>query len=145
MIINKKFLFLIFFFLCFVAHSAYAEEEGIAGAIAKIAEQAQQGEGNTDQAPQEGVAGEPNVITMMATVTLLALLPYAFILLASFLKIVIVHTLRRKSLGVQQSPPNRSRTVIALLMSIYVIFPTCVAMYDAGKEYLHKDAPKNLF
>ena len=145
MIINKKLLLLIFCFLCFVAHSAYAEEEGIAGAIAKIAEQAQQGEGDAAQASDEKGGGEPNVITMMAVITLVALLPYAIILLTSFLKIVIVLSLLRNALGVQQSPPNQALTGIALLMSIYVMFPTCVAMYDAGKEYINKDAPKNLF
>ena len=146
MTINKKFLLLIFFFCCFVAHSAYAEEEGIAGAIAKIAEQAQQGEGEgAKTSGEQAGAGEPNVITMMAVITLAALLPYGIILLTSFLKIVIVLSLLRNALGVQQSPPNQALTGIALLMSIYVMFPTCVAMYDAGKEYINKDAPKNLF
>ena len=145
MIINRKFLLLIFFFLCFVAHSAYAEEEGIAGAIAKIAEQAQQGSGDAAEASGEKGGGEPNVITMMAVITLVALLPYGVILLTSFLKIVIVLSLLRNALGVQQSPPNQALTGIALLMSIYVMFPTCVAMYDAGKEYITKDAPKDLF
>ena len=114
--------------------------------LQKITEQAQQGEGDAAQASGEkGGAGEPNVITMMAVLTLAALLPYGIILLTSFLKIVIVLSLLRNALGVQQSPPNQALTGIALLMSIYVMFPTCVAMYDAGREYINKDAPKDLF
>ena len=82
---------------------------------------------------------------MMAVIALAALLPFAIILLTSFLKIVIVLSLLRNALGVQQAPPNQALTGIALLMSIYVMFPTCVAMYDAGKDYISKDAPRNLF
>ena len=143
--LQKKLLFLVFFAFCFTAHSSYAQEEGLAGAIAKIAEQAQGGEEGALKSPDGKQEAEPNVITMMAVITLIALLPYAIILLSSFLKIVIVLSLLRNALGVQQSPPNQALTGIALLMSIYVMFPTCVAMYDAGKEYIDKDAPKNLF
>ena len=71
---------------------------------------------------------------MMAVITLVALLPYAIILLTSFLKIVIVLSLLRNALGVQQAPPNQALTGIAVLMSIYVMFPSCMAMYNAGKD-----------
>ncbi len=140
-------LFLLFIF-CFLGKPLFAQGEGVADAVAKIVESTtHQGQeanaANTEEAG--GGAGEPNVITMMAVIALTALLPFAIILLTSFLKIVIVLSLLRNALGVQQAPPNQALTGIALLMSIYVMFPTCVAMYNAGSEYINKEAPKNLF
>lgn len=147
MIRAKKLSLFLLLFLALFAKPLYGQDEDPVGAIAKIAEQAtgQIKEGAAEGEEGGGGAGEPNVVTMMAVITLVALLPYVIILLTSFLKIVIVLSLLRNALGVQQSPPNQALTGIALLMSIYVMFPTCVAMYDAGKDYIANDAPKNLF
>lgn len=88
--------------------------------------------------------GQPNIITKMAVLAALALLPFAIMLLTSFLKIVIVLSLLRNAVGVQQSPPNQAINGIALLMSIYVMFPTCLAMYNSAEEYITKKAPQEL-
>jgi len=94
---------------------------------------------------QEEEAKRPNVIVMIAVIAFVALLPYAVILFTSFLKTVIVLSLLRNALGVQQSPPNQAITGIALLMSVYVMFPTGLAMYNAGSDYITKEAPAALF
>ncbi|NBO24202.1 MAG: EscR/YscR/HrcR family type III secretion system export apparatus protein [Chlamydiae bacterium] len=65
-------------------------------------------------------------------------------LMTSFLKIVIVFSLLRNAIGVQQSPPNQALNGMALIMSIYVMFPTGVAMYDKAKTYIQSQAPTNL-
>lgn len=151
MTILKKFPLLLLLLFTFSISVSYAqEEEGVADAIARIAEGGlgQQAEAQVpEKAAEEGESkpGEPNVITMMAVITLLSILPYAIILLTSFLKIVIVLSLLRNALGVQQSPPNQAITGVALLMSIYVMFPTMVGMYNAGKHYIVNEAPKDLF
>lgn len=136
--------FLLLLLMCLLAKPVYSQNEEALGAIAKLAEQTTEvvKKGESTETHQD--AGQPNVITMMAIIALMAILPYAIILLTSFLKIVIVLSLLRNALGVQQAPPNQALTGIALLMSIYVMFPTCVAMYDAGKEYINTDTPKNL-
>lgn len=94
--------------------------------------------------PSDSLEGSPNVLTKMAVLAILALLPYAIMLLTSFLKIVVVLSLLRNALGVQQSPPNPAIIGIALLMSIYVMFPTGLAMYNAAGSYVKEAAPKNL-
>ena len=141
-----KWPLLFFLFFSFSAQSIYAQDSRVSDAKATITERSQKGEDPSSLLKNEDQGGaEPNVITMMAVITLVALLPYGVILLTSFLKIVIVLSLLRNALGVQQSPPNQALSGIALLMSIYVMFPTCVAMYSAGSDYIKKDAPKNLF
>jgi len=98
--------------------------------------------------PPEIPAGgqpQPTIVQELAAITILSLLPYAIMLLTSYIKIVIVLSLLRNALGVQQSPPNQVITGIALFMSIYVMFPTCLAMYQAGEEFISKEPPQELF
>jgi type III secretion protein R len=87
----------------------------------------------------------PSAIEEMAAITALALLPFAIMLLTSYIKIVVVLSLLRNALGVQQSPPNQVLSGIALLMSIYVMFPTMLAMYNKGEEYIKTKPPAQLF
>lgn len=91
----------------------------------------------------EGV--NPNVVTQMTVLAGLALLPFAIMLLTSFVKIVIVLSLLRQALGVQNSPPNQVIVGIALLMTIYVMYPTGLAMYKEGEQYIAQHAPQELF
>jgi type III secretion protein R len=63
-------------------------------------------------------------------------------LLSSFIKVVVVLSLLRSALGAQQAPPNQVINGVALLISLYIMFPTGVKMYDASKEaitYLETD------
>lgn len=94
----------------------------------------------------EGEVGKPpQLVAELAILAGLSLLPYVVMLLTSYVKIVVVLSLLRNALGVQQSPPNQVLNGIALLMSIYVMFPTGVAMYNAASKAIVTDAPKELF
>ncbi len=91
------------------------------------------------------MAGSPSITVKIAAIALLSLLPFMVMLMTSFLKIVIVFSLLRNAIGVQQSPPNQAINGMALIMSIYVMFPTGVAMYDKAKEYIQTQSPQALF
>lgn len=80
----------------------------------------------------EQLTPTPTILEELTAITAFALLPFAIMLLTSYIKIVIVLSLLRNALGIQQSPPNQVISGIALLMTIYVMFPTAVAMYKAG-------------
>jgi type III secretion protein R len=86
----------------------------------------------------------PPLITKMAILAGLAILPFVIMLLTSFVKIVVVLSLLRNAIGVQQSPPNQVINGMALLLSIYVMFPTGVAMYEASKDIIVK-SPTEMF
>lgn len=88
--------------------------------------------------------GNPTLITQLAVLAGLSVLPYAIMMLTSFVKIVIVLSLLRNALGVQQSPPNQVLNGIALLMTVYVMFPTGLAMYKASETYIKTAAPTEL-
>ncbi len=97
--------------------------------------------------PQIPSSGQPHpsIVQQLSAITILSLLPYAIMLLTSYIKIVIVLSLLRNALGVQQSPPNQIISGIALFMSVYVMFPTCLAMYQAAEEFISKEPPQELF
>lgn len=86
----------------------------------------------------------PSLTSELAVITGLAVLPFAIMLLTSYVKIVIVLALLRNALGVQQSPPNQVLNGIALLMTIYVMFPTALAMYKAASEQISEKPPSAL-
>jgi len=89
--------------------------------------------------------GPPPLLSQLSVLALLSILPFAVMLLTSYVKIVVVLSLLRNALGVQQSPPNQVLNGIALLMTVYVMFPTGLAMYTAASNVIEKEAPKELF
>jgi len=76
----------------------------------------------------------PAMLSKLAVLAGLSLLPFAIMLLTSFTKIVVVLSLLRNALGVQNTPPSQVLNGIALLVTIYVMFPTALKMYTASEE-----------
>lgn len=140
---NKKTLLILFliFSTCFAADLLFAQDpvlpEAAALAAAPAAEEAQ-----PENFLQEG--HPPPLLSELAVLTGLSLLPFAVMLLTSYVKIVVVLSLLRNALGVQQSPPNQVLNGIALLMTIYVMFPTGVAMYKSASKALQTDVPTEM-
>jgi type III secretion protein R len=66
----------------------------------------------------------------LITVVLLALAPYAAVMVTSFTKIVVVLSLLRNAMGLQQVPPNVVLNGLALVLSVYVMFPVGQQMVD---------------
>ena len=88
--------------------------------------------------------GAPPVAIEVAVLAGLAILPWVIMMLTSYIKIVVVISLLRNALGVQQAPPNQVVNGIALLLTFYIMFPTGLAMYDNAREYLNTNAPTKL-
>jgi type III secretion protein R len=66
----------------------------------------------------------------LVTVVLLALAPFVAVMVTSFTKIVVVLSLLRNALGLQQVPPNVVLNGMALVLSLYVMFPVGQAMSE---------------
>ncbi|MEN9654471.1 MAG: type secretion integral inner membrane protein, partial [Chlamydiota bacterium] len=93
------------------------------------------------QSAAQAASANPSMLTKLAVLAGLSLLPFAIMLLTSFMKIIVVLSLLRNALGVQQTPPNQVLNGIALLLTIYVMFPTAVAMYSASADVIKAGAP----
>jgi type III secretion protein R len=64
----------------------------------------------------------------LVTVVVLALAPFVAVMVTSFTKIIVVLSLLRSALGLQQAPPNVVLNGIAIVLSIYVMLPVGVQM-----------------
>jgi flagellar biosynthetic protein FliP len=71
-------------------------------------------------------AAEP--LEWAALLTLIALAPALLVMLTSFTRIVIVLSLLRQALGLQQQPPNMVLTGIAMFLTIFVMMPVWKAI-----------------
>lgn len=69
----------------------------------------------------------------MLAITLLGVLPLLLMSLTSFTKIVVVLTLVRNALGVQQVPPTSVINGLALVLTLYILAPAGVATIDGLK------------
>ncbi|MGR3952254.1 MAG: type III secretion system export apparatus subunit SctR [Chlamydia sp.] len=88
----------------------------------------------------------PSLVIQGSAIVFMSLLPFLIMILSSFVKIVVVLSLLRNALGVQQAPPNQVINGIAFLLSLYVMFPTGVKMYDAAQDVIKgRNAPQELF
>ncbi|HMN83383.1 MAG TPA: type III secretion system export apparatus subunit SctR [Burkholderiaceae bacterium] len=77
----------------------------------------------------------------LLTVVVLSLAPFVAVMVTSFTKLVVVFSLLRNALGLQQVPPNVVMNGLALVMSIYVMYPVGVEM--ANKLQGVKDIGSN--
>jgi type III secretion protein R len=68
----------------------------------------------------------------LVTVVLIALAPFFAVMVTSFTKIVVVLSLVRNALGTQQVPPNVVLNGLALILSVYVMYPTLSEMQVAA-------------
>ena len=78
------------------------------------------------QAP--GAGGSP--LTMVVALGLLALLPFLLIMVTSFVKVAVVLSLLRTAIGAQSVPPNQVITGLAIVLSIYIMAPVGMQIYE---------------
>jgi len=87
----------------------------------------------------------PSLITQAVALSLFALMPFLIMILTSYMKIVIVLSLLRSALGVQQAPPNQIINGIAFMLSLFIMYPTMIQMYEVSQTAVAKyNAPDSL-
>jgi flagellar biosynthetic protein FliP len=72
------------------------------------------------------------VVQLMGLITVLSLAPSIVIMTTSFVRIVVVLSLLRQALGLQQTPPNAVLISLSLFLTAVVMGPTLQASYDQG-------------
>ena len=76
------------------------------------------------------------VMQIVALITILSIAPSILIMMTSFVRIVVVLSLLRTALGIQQSPPNSVIVSLALFLTFFVMTPTLTTAYNAGIQPL---------
>ena len=72
------------------------------------------------------------VVQLVGLLTVLSLAPSIVIMTTSFVRMVVVLSLLRTALGLQQSPPNAVIISLALFLTAIVMGPTFQQSYDEG-------------
>lgn len=65
---------------------------------------------------------------LIALLFALSLLPLAVVMGTSFLKLAVVFSILRNALGIQQVPPNMALYGLALVLSLFIMAPTLLAV-----------------
>lgn len=76
-------------------------------------------------------------INILILLTLLALAPTLLLMVTSFTRLMIVFSLLRQALGLQQTPPNQIIISISLVLTIFIMEPYAKKSWDdAVKPYM---------
>lgn len=71
-----------------------------------------------------------------ALLTVLSLAPSILIMVSSFTRIVVVLSMLRNALGLQQTPPNTVIISLSLFLTLFIMMPVAKAIYtDAYQPY----------
>jgi len=76
------------------------------------------------------------MLQIIALITILSVAPSILIMMTSFVRMVVVLSLLRTALGLQQSPPNSVIVSLALFLTLFVMTPTLKDAYSQGVEPL---------
>lgn len=80
----------------------------------------------------EGGSSSARIVQLVALITILSLAPSILMMMTSFTRIVVVLSLLRTAIGVQQSPPNPVLIGLAMFLTLFVMAPTFNAAYENG-------------
>ena len=72
------------------------------------------------------------MLQIVALITVLSIAPSIIIMMTSFVRIVVVLSLLRTALGLQQSPPNSVIVSLAMFLTLFVMTPTLTDAYNQG-------------
>ncbi|MGF1729017.1 type III secretion system export apparatus subunit SctR [Photobacterium kasasachensis] len=71
----------------------------------------------------------PDPFTLIAGLAMLGLVPFIAMMATSFVKLVVIFSLIRNALGVQQVPPNMALHGLALILTIFIMAPVGYQCY----------------
>lgn len=82
------------------------------------------------------MSGTPDPVVVLLTLGFLSLAPFMAVMVTSFAKLVIVLSLVRNALGLQQIPPNLVLNGLALVLSMYIMAPLGLQIMQAAEQRL---------
>lgn len=81
------------------------------------------------------VENAPGAVELVGLLVGLSLLPFVAVMVSSFVKIIVVVSLVRNALGIQQIPPNMVINGLAIILTIFVMNPVIQDTYEALQQH----------
>lgn len=72
------------------------------------------------------------IVQLIGLVTILSLAPSIIMMITSFTRIIVVFSILRNSIGLQQTPPNAVLTGLAIFLTFFIMQPCLEKSYDDG-------------
>jgi flagellar biosynthetic protein FliP len=86
---------------------------------------------------QGGPQGVATAIQIVLLLTVLTLAPAILLMMTSFTRLIVVFSLLRQALGVQQAPPNQVIVGLALFLTFFIMSPALTKINnEALKPYM---------
>jgi type III secretion protein R len=76
-----------------------------------------------------------NPFVLLGGLSILALAPFLVMMMTSFLKFVVVLYILRSAIGLQQAPPAIAINGLAIILTMYVMAPVGIAVFDKFNSY----------
>jgi len=83
-------------------------------------------------------SGVSKPLVLLLVLAALALIPFILMMATSFVKMAVVIALIRNALGTQQVPPNIVVTGLALILTIYIMAPVGLQVYDVAGNIINQ-------
>ncbi len=82
-------------------------------------------------------------LVLMTALAALAMVPFVLIMVTSFVKIAVVLSIVRQAIGTQQIPPTQVITGLAIILTVYIMTPVGLEMYNATKDNMRSSGGKS--
>lgn len=82
-----------------------------------------------------------NPILFIMAMAGLGLAPFFLMMVTSYVKIVVVASLLRNALGVQQVPPSMVMNGLAIVLSVFIMAPTLMNTADIARDIRFSQSP----
>ena len=96
----------------------------------------------TALATDAGLATRPLVLFL--AIAALSLLPFVLLLMTSFVKISVVLSVLKSAFGTSQIPPSQVVTGLAIILTLFVMAPTGMRMFQSVEPLLGQGAGSEL-
>ncbi|MBI4223719.1 MAG: type III secretion system export apparatus subunit SctR [Deltaproteobacteria bacterium] len=87
---------------------------------------------------QTQALGVSRPLILLLVLAALALVPFVIMMATSFVKLAVVLALIRNALGTQQVPPNVVVTGLALILTVYIMAPVGIEVYEVAKTTINQ-------
>ncbi|MBI3180456.1 MAG: hypothetical protein HYZ27_12390, partial [Deltaproteobacteria bacterium] len=88
---------------------------------------------------RESITNRP--LVLITVIAGLALVPFVLIMITSFVKIAVVMSIVRQAIGTQQIPPTQVITGLAIILTIYIMTPVGLDIYNDSKDAFLRGVP----
>jgi flagellar biosynthesis protein FliP len=104
---------------------AFAQDGGLLSSLSDVL-------GDVAPGTDENASLSGRILQFIALVTVLSIAPGLLVVMTSFTRFVIVLSMLRSALGLNQTPPNIVLTSLALFMTFFVMQPVFEDAYEGG-------------